>query len=82
MATLKELREAAGLTQFDLAVKTGLTPGAISVLERQAAKPRPATMDALRAALGPEVDSIEWAVTKKRRRPYLERQRAQREGQS
>ena len=52
-ARLRRLREAAGLTQEQLASKAGLTPKAISVLERgERKRPYPHTVRALADALG------------------------------
>ena len=51
-ARLRRLREAAGLTQEELASKAGLTPKAISVLERgERKRPYPHTVRALADAL-------------------------------
>ena len=50
---LRRLREAAGLTQEELAQRSRLTPDAIGVLERgQRRRPYPATVRALADALG------------------------------
>ncbi len=50
---LRRLREAAGLTQEELAERVGLTPDAIGVLERGARRhPYPNTVRALADALG------------------------------
>jgi transcriptional regulator with XRE-family HTH domain len=50
---LRRLREAAGLTQEELAERAGLTPDAIGVLERGARRhPYPNTVRALADALG------------------------------
>jgi predicted ATPase/transcriptional regulator with XRE-family HTH domain len=50
---LRRLREAAGLTQEELAERAGLSPMAIGMLERgQRRRPYPHTVQALGAALG------------------------------
>jgi predicted ATPase/transcriptional regulator with XRE-family HTH domain len=50
---LRSLREAAGLTQEELAFRAGLSPSAVGVLERGARKrPYPHTVRALAEALG------------------------------
>src|SRR5689334_14298645 len=50
---LRQLREQAGLTQSDLAERAGLTPNAISALERgERRQPYPHTVNALADALG------------------------------
>jgi predicted ATPase/DNA-binding XRE family transcriptional regulator len=50
---LRRLREAAGLTQEELAERAGLSPMAIGMLERgQRKRPYPHTVQALGAALG------------------------------
>ena len=50
---LRELREAAGLTQEELAAKAGLTAKAVSALERgERKRPYPHTVRSLGEALG------------------------------
>src|SRR5215218_6593934 len=50
---LRRLREAAGLTQRELALRAGLSPRAISALERsERQRPYPHTVRALADALG------------------------------
>lgn len=52
-ARLRQLREAAGLTQAELAERADLSPNAISALERgERTRPYPHTVRALAAALG------------------------------
>jgi transcriptional regulator with XRE-family HTH domain len=48
---LRSLREAAGLTQLDLAARSGVTHEAISALECGRRSPRVATIERLAAAL-------------------------------
>lgn len=55
---LRELREAAGLTQKQLAEKTGLSQGAISGLEQGANGPTLENAQTLAAALGVEVTAF------------------------
>lgn len=43
-ATARQLREAAGMTQADIAEKIGVTPSAMSRLEAGTRKPRPETL--------------------------------------
>jgi transcriptional regulator with XRE-family HTH domain len=51
-AQLRKLREAAGLTQEELASRAGLSPTAVSALERgQRKRPYPHTVRALADAL-------------------------------
>jgi transcriptional regulator with XRE-family HTH domain len=50
---LRRLREAAGLTQEELAFRAGLTPNAVSDLERgKTRRPYPNTVRSLADALG------------------------------
>jgi transcriptional regulator with XRE-family HTH domain len=49
---LKELREAAGLTQKELAQRAGVVPGAVGHLEQGRRQPTWATVRALAKALG------------------------------
>ncbi len=52
-AELRRLREAAGLTQEELAFRAGLTPNAVSGLERgKTRRPYPNTVRSLADALG------------------------------
>jgi predicted ATPase/DNA-binding XRE family transcriptional regulator len=66
---LRRLREAAGLTQEELAGRAGLSPMAIGMLERgQRRRPYPHTVQALGAALGlSEEERAELAATVPRR---------------
>ena len=59
-ARLRHLRETAGLTQEQLAERAGLTPNAISALERgERRRPYPHTVRALARALGLSADEGE-----------------------
>ncbi len=71
MATLREVRERVGLTQQELANRARITPSTVHLLERSGAKPRRATLDALRHVLGDVVDHIEWAVRPEKRHVRL-----------
>jgi transcriptional regulator with XRE-family HTH domain len=62
-ARLRELRAAAGLTQFELAVKAGLQPGTIARLEQGTAQPEWNTVRALAAGLGLSVAAFEQPPT-------------------
>lgn len=57
---LKALREAAGLTQQELAVKAGTNAGVIAGLEQQGGTPDPrlSTVAALAKALGVSVEDL------------------------
>lgn len=58
-ARLRRLREAAGLTQAELAERADLSPNAISALERgERTRPYPHTVRALAAALGLEPEEL------------------------
>lgn len=58
MDVLKELREAAGLTQRQLAELVGVTDQTISNLERGATKPTLDTARALARVLGVAVEAL------------------------
>lgn len=57
--TIKELREAAGWTQLELAVKIGVTPTTISAWERGMYEPRASQLRALAEAFGVRMDEID-----------------------
>lgn len=63
-AWVKSQRLAAGMTQQELADKSGLSVRAISNLERgRTARPHPRSLEVLAAALGlPETDGSAWAA--------------------
>ncbi len=59
MSKLKEIREAKGLTQVELAVKSGVASMTISRIERGAVtKPAYATLKVLADALGVSPEDI------------------------
>ena len=51
---VRELRTLSALTQEELADRAGITPTALSRIERNEAEPRPSTLRKLAAALGVE----------------------------
>jgi transcriptional regulator with XRE-family HTH domain len=57
--TIKELREAAGWTQLDLAFKIGVTPTTISAWERGMYEPRASQLRALAEAFSVRMDEID-----------------------
>ena len=58
--TLRELRERAGLTQLQLAVKAGLTPSTVYKLEAGKSKrPGYTTIQRLADALGVRPDDVD-----------------------
>lgn len=57
-ASIERLRKAAGLTQAELAVKSGVSQPHVSVLKRGAWEPSIATTMALAVALGVEPASL------------------------
>lgn len=59
MKTIKELREAAGLTQLQLAYRLGVTPGSVSAWERGVTEPRSLQLRALAHELGVSMDDID-----------------------
>jgi transcriptional regulator with XRE-family HTH domain len=59
MKTIKELPEAAGWTQLDLAVKIGVTPTTISAWERGMYEPRASQLRGLAEAFRVRMDEID-----------------------
>jgi transcriptional regulator with XRE-family HTH domain len=60
---LRRLREAAGLTQEELALRAGLSPSAVGVLERGVRKrPYPHTVRALSEALVGHLPLSTWQI--------------------
>lgn len=59
MRTIKALREDADLTQFDLAVKIGVTPTTISAWERGMYEPRASQLRRLAETFGVRMDEID-----------------------
>jgi len=62
MKTIKELREEAGLTQFQLAVKVGVTPTTVSAWERGVYEPRASQLRKLAQLFGVAMDEIDTAT--------------------
>lgn len=58
MKTIREWREAAGLSQFQLAVRAGVVVQSISNWEVGRKRPSPARLQRLAEALGVRVDEI------------------------
>ena len=58
MATLKELREAAGLTQLQLSARLGVTPGTVYNWERGQGEPKASQVAALARVLGVTADEV------------------------
>ncbi len=60
MKTIRELREAAGLTQLELAVRVGVTPSAVYNWERGKSEPKATQLRALARAFGVPMDDIDF----------------------
>jgi len=60
MATLRQLRDKAVLTQAELASLAHVTPSTVSDLEASKRKPRPSTVRKLARALKVKPSSIEF----------------------
>lgn len=63
MSTLRELRQQLGLSQTELATKTGLRQATISALENGHTRPHNSTIRAIAATLGVEVERVREALT-------------------
>lgn len=59
MKTIRELREEAGLTQFQLALKVGVTPTTVSAWERGVYEPRASQLRKLAEVFGVPMDQID-----------------------
>jgi transcriptional regulator with XRE-family HTH domain len=57
--TIRELREQRGWSQFELAVKVGVTPGAVGKWERGISEPKATQLRSLAEAFGVLMDQIE-----------------------
>ncbi len=64
LATLRELRERAVLTQAELARLAGVTPATVSDLEMGKRKPRPSTIRKLGKALKFRASDIEFKFSR------------------
>jgi len=58
MKTIREYREERGWTQFELAVKVGVTPGAVSNWERGVSEPKVSQLRKLAEVFGVRMDEI------------------------
>jgi len=56
--TIRELREAAGLTQLELAVRVGVTPSTVYNWESGRAEPRVSQLRRVAEAFGVKMDDI------------------------
>ena len=62
MRTLRELREAAGLTQLDIATQLAVTPGTVYNWERGRGEPRARQLRQLTHILGVSAEELLAAV--------------------
>ncbi len=60
MKTIRQLREAAGMTQLELAVQVGVTPSAVYNWERGRNEPKAMQLRALARAFGVSMDEIDF----------------------
>ena len=60
MQTIRQLREAAGLTQFELAVKVGVTPATVYNWERGRYEPKATQLRALARVFDVSMDDIDF----------------------
>ncbi len=60
MKTIRALREAADLTQLELAIRVGVTPSAVYNWERGKNEPKATQLRALARALGVSMDDIDF----------------------
>jgi len=69
--TVRELREAHGLTQFDLAVKSGVSLSSVVNIEAGRQEPRVSLAEKIAGALGISVADIAWPSAEEltRKRP-------------
>ena len=66
MPTLKELRLQAGLTQADLATRSGLREATLSALENGRSQPHSATVASIASALNLDIDTVHAAIAQTR----------------
>jgi transcriptional regulator with XRE-family HTH domain len=76
MATLKEIRKQHGLTQQQLAERTGLSISTITWLEAGRTRPNYSTYQALRDVLSDDLDQVEFAPKPQRRKKSPDQGRA------
>ncbi len=58
MQTIRELREAAGMTQLELAFRLGVTPATISHWERRRVEPKASQVRAMGRLFNVSMDEI------------------------
>ncbi len=61
--TIRDLREASGWSQFELAVKVGVTPGAVGKWERGVSEPKVTQLRRLAEEFGVLMDQIDLVET-------------------
>ena len=66
MKTIRELREARGWTQLQLAYKLGVTPATVSNWERGVFEPKAGQLRALARAFGVSMDEIDFVESEKK----------------
>ncbi|MDQ3549857.1 MAG: helix-turn-helix transcriptional regulator [Chloroflexota bacterium] len=59
MKTIKQLREASGMTQYELAVRLSVTPTTISAWERGQYEPRASQLRKLAETFAEKMDDID-----------------------
>jgi putative transcriptional regulator len=59
MKTIRELREERGWSQFELAVRAGVTPGTVGNWERGKTEPKATQLRRLAEIFGVAMDGIE-----------------------
>ena len=59
MKTIRELREERGLSQFELAVRAGVTPGTVGNWERGKTEPKATQLRRLAEVFAVAMDTIE-----------------------
>jgi len=69
-ATVRELREALGISQGDLAARIGITRPTLSNIERRVHGVRPVTCRKIADALGVPLDAITYPVPPGRLTPF------------
>ena len=63
MQTIRELREARGWTQLELAYKLGVTPVTVSNWERRMSEPKASQLRAIARLFGVAMDDIDFEPT-------------------
>ena len=66
MKTIRELREARGWTQLQLAYKLGVTPATVSNWERGVFEPKAGQLRALARAFGVSMDEVDFVESEKK----------------